>query len=111
MLLVRTEYKKGVLFVRLDGRIDNERYLNKIKWLIEEFGIRFTVLNISKINNISLNNTNSIIKYKNELKKKKHHLLICDHNPLRNSLFNKLIPKIENEIDAFSLINRKDAYG
>ena len=56
MLGVRTEYKKGVLFVRLVGRIDNEGYLKKINWLIEEIGIKFTVLNLTKISNISLEN-------------------------------------------------------
>ena len=106
MLTVRTEYKKGVLFVRLIGRIDNERYLKKINNIIEEVGIRITVLNISKLNNVSLNNINQIIKYKNKLKKKKYILLICDNNTLKNSLYKRL----KEEIEIFSLINRKDAY-
>ena len=108
---VRTEYKKGILFVRIGGRIDNELYLKKIKWLIEEFGIKFTVINITRINDVSLNNIKNIIKYKNILLKKKHLLLICDENQLRNPLFNKQIPRYKKEIDASSLINRKDAYG
>ena len=109
MLWVRTEYKKGILFVRIGGRIDNERYLEKINNLIEEIGIRFTVLNVSKLNDVSLKNINHIKKYIEELKKKERLLLICDESTLRNPLF-KRINKITNEIDAFSLINRKDAY-
>ena len=109
MLRVRTEYKKGVLFVRLDGRIDNEGYIKKINWLINEIGIKYTVLNISKINNISLNNINNLEKYIKKQKKKKRLLLLCDNKNLRNKLF-KQINKISHEIEAFSLINRKDAY-
>lgn len=109
MLAVRTEYKKGVLFVRLRGRINNENYLKKINNLIEEVGIRITVLNISKLNDVSLENINHMISCKNKLEKKKHTLLICDNNILRNSLFKK-IKKITDEIEVFSLINRKGAY-
>ena len=49
-------------------------------------------------------------KYIQKLKKKKRLLLICDESELRNPLFNKNISRIKNEIEAFSLINRKDAY-
>ena len=107
MLRVRTEYKKGVLFVRLVGRIDNEGYLERIKWIIEEFGIKFTVLNLTKLNDVSLNNINHIKKYINKLKKKKYSLLICDEKTIRNSLFNNRIPKIQKEEYAFSFIEKK----
>ena len=109
MLRVRTEYKKGVLFVRLVGRIDNEGYLDKIKWLIEEFGIKITVLNISNLNDITTKNENHMKKYIKKIIKKKHLLFICDENRLRNTILEGNIPKITNEIEAFSLI-RKDAY-
>ena len=111
MLGVRTEYKKGVLFVRLVGRIDNEGYLKKINWLIEELGIKFTVLNLTKINNISLENIENIRNYIINQGTKKRLLLICDENESRNNIINQNIPKIKNEIEAFSIINRKDVYG
>lgn len=110
MLRVRTEYRKGVLFVRLVGRIDNEGYLKEINELIEEFGIRFIVLNVTDLNDVSLTNISHMKKYIQKLKKKKRLLLICDESELRNPLFNKNISRIKNEIEAFSLINRKDAY-
>ena len=110
MLRVRTEYKKGVLFVRLKGRIDNEGYLKSINWIIEEIGIKFTVLNLTNLNDVSLKNINHIKKYIQKLKEKKRLLLICDESELRNPLFSNRMTKITNETEAFSLINRKDAY-
>ncbi len=101
MLRVRTEYRKGVLFVRLVGRIDNEGYLENVNKLVNEVGIRFIVLNISKLNDISLESIHHIIKYIKVLKKKKRLLLICDESGLWSPLF-KTIVKITSEIDAFS---------
>ena len=109
MLLVRTEYKKGVLFVRLKGRLDNEGYLEKIHDLIEEFGIRIAVLNISRLSNVSLENINYMIKWKNILKRKRHLLFICDDKDSRNSLF-RSVKKISREGDIFAFLNRKGAY-
>ena len=110
MLWVRTEYKKGVLFVRLVGRIDNEGYLKDINYLIEEIGIKFTVINITKLNDITKDNMSQIITNIKLLKKKKHLLFICDENRLKNKYFIETIPKLNHEIEAFSLIGRKGAY-
>ena len=109
MLLVRTEYKRGILFVRLDGRIDNEGYLEDIDDVIDEVGIRFIVLNISNLNDVSLTDVNHIQDYISRLEKKKRLLLICDDNGLRNSLF-KGDSRITKEIEALSFFYRKDAY-
>ena len=52
MLRVNYEYKKGVLFVRLEGSLDSRNiYLlcNSIKQIIRIGGIRYTVLNIEKV--------------------------------------------------------------
>ena len=110
MLRVRTEYKKGVLFVRLVGRIDNEGYIKKINKLIEEIGIKFIVLNITNLNDITKEDIKQMIINIEKLKKKKHLLFICDEKRLRNNYFIETIPKINNETEAFSLINRKGAY-
>ena len=104
MLWVRTEYKRGVLFVRLDGRIDNEGYINKINWLIDKIGIKYTVINLTNINNISITNIDHIYKHIQNQKRKQRLLIICDENNLRNVLFKKEIPKITREQDAFSII-------
>lgn len=103
MQSIRTEYRKGVLFIRLKGGItDNDlRYVNEI---VDNFGIRYIVLNITNLNYVSLENIGHIIKYNERILKKKKKLLICDANMRRNQIFRTIIPNIEREIDAFSLI-------
>jgi len=104
ILHISTEYRKGVFFIRLVGRIENEKYLDKINLLIEEIGISAIVLNIDKLNDVSLESIKHIINYNKRILKKKKHLLICDSNKRRNRLFKNIIPNIQSEIEAFSLI-------
>ena len=104
MLHISTEYRKGVLFIRLIGRIDNNDYLKNVNDLINNFGIKYIVLNLDNLNYVSLENIDHIMKYNNKILKKKKHLLICDSNQRRNRLFKNIIPNISSELEAFSLI-------
>lgn len=101
---ISTEYRKGVLFIRLIGRLDNSDYLKYINKLIEEIGIQYIVLNLSNVSNISLDSIGYIIRYNNKILKQKKNLFICDNTNFRNNLFEKFIPKLKCEIDAFTLI-------
>lgn len=100
---IRTEYRKGVLFIRLMGGIDDD-YLNTVNEIVDNFGIRYIVLNITNLNYVSLENISHIVNYNERILKKKKQLLICDSNIKRNRMFRNVIPNIEREIDAFSLI-------
>lgn len=104
MLQVSTEFRKGVLFVRLVGRIDNEGYLESIDSIIEKFGIQYIVLNLNDLIDVSLDSIDHIINYHKKILKKKKNLLICDSNYVRNRLFKGIIPNIRCELEAFSLI-------
>ena len=104
MLRINVEFRKGVLFVRLDGKIENDDYLEFINNLIEKIGISYIVLNIENIKYVDVNSLNHIIEYNKKILKKKKHLLICDKNINRNKIFKDSIPNINCEIDAFSLI-------
>lgn len=102
MLKINTEYYKGVLFIRLKGRFDKSLYTNTINYLINNFGINTIVLNFYNLQYISVDNINYINQENNKILKKKTKLLIID-NETRRNLFKNTI-KIDNEIDAFSLI-------
>ena len=101
MFRINTEYRKGVLFIRLKGRFDKTKY-KKINKLIDTLGINFIVLNLSELKYISLDDIKCIENQNKNILKKKKHLLIYDKE-IRNNLFNN-ITKINNEIEAFSLI-------
>jgi len=102
MLKINTEYRKGVLFIRLKGRFEHNYFLTTINYLINHFGINIIVLNLSELDYISLENIKHISDQNKNILKKKKQLLICDKK-IRNNLFNN-ITKINSEIDAFSLI-------
>ena len=101
---INTEYRKGILFIRLIGRLDNGSFLDDINKLIEEIGIMYIVLNLTKVSNVSLDSIGYIIEYNNQILKKKKHLFICDTTDIRNRLFINIIPKLNRETEAFSLI-------
>lgn len=104
MLKISTEFRKGVLFVRLAGRIDNDSYLESINNLIEDIGIRYVVLNTNNLRAIDVDSINDIIEYNKKILKDQRRLLICDANNSRKRIFSNNIQKINCEIDAFSLI-------
>lgn len=103
MLRINTEQRKGILFIRLVGRIDNAGYLDEINKIVETVGIQQIVLNIEYLSNISMESIKQITNYHKQILKKKKTLLICDKT--RNRLFKNTIPNIKHEIEAFSLIN------
>ena len=98
MSKISTEYRKGVFFVRLVGRNGNEKEIKKIFTLIDELGIHKVVLNLERIQFISLEAVKEIEKYQTKTNLKKL-LIICDQR--RNRLLN-ILPCIDREIDAFS---------
>ena len=103
MLRIDTEFRKGIFFIRLNGRIDNYENLNRVNSIIENIGIKYVVLNTSNLYVLDINVINYIISYNNEILKNKRHLMICDDNLNRKRIFNS-IPKISSEIEAFSII-------
>lgn len=99
---INVEYRRGILFVRLRGRYDNKKFIRTINYLINNLGINNIVLNLSELGDISLENIKHITKQSTCILKKKKQLLICDKE-IRCNLFKNVV-KIDNEIDAFSLI-------
>lgn len=100
---ISTEYRRGILFIRLIGRTEGNGYLNYINNIIDEFGIKYIVLNLELLKDFSLENIDHIIKYNRKILKKKTKLFICDSS-IRKGIFKNVIPNISNELEAFSLI-------
>lgn len=100
---ISMEFRKGILFIRIKRRIDNVEINTLINHLIDNIGIKIIVLNINDINYFSYKDIEHIINYQINILKKNTKLIICDGKIKGNTFFNK-IPKINREIDAFSLI-------
>lgn len=113
MLKIILEFRKGVLFVRLDGSLTKEtipRLQREVVSKIQEGGIRNVVLNLKKLENIDFKGMNAFL-YIYELCRDNHgKLLICGleenrvYEKLQKNNLLKYLVQINNEINAFEMV-------
>ena len=101
---ISTEFRKGILFIRLKRRTNNESFEDTINYLINYIGIKAIVLKTCNLEYFSLEDIEHIINCQKNILKKKAKLIICDNRITENIFFLKEIPRIKKETDAFSLI-------
>lgn len=107
------EYKKGILFLRLNGKLcKNTSNLleNYIKNMVEKVGIKYILLNFEKLDSIDSNGIMSIIETYNKYLKDNGKLMICGYEnnvkiKIENSDLPKYVYRTLNEINACNLIN------
>ena len=106
MLKINTEFRKGIMFVRINGNLNKEN-INKIDY--DDF--KYVVFNLDNLLSIDSYAINYIINYNNKITKYNGKLIICDkNNNLGNNFFKNKIPIINNEIQAFNIL-WKEKYG
>lgn len=80
MLTINTEFRKGILFVRLEGILSDDTCDN-LRILLDDIigsnNVCFVVFNIEKLNYIDLDGINLLIKYNKLLEQKKGRALVC----------------------------------
>ena len=105
MLKINTEFRKGIMFIRLNGEVDK---LNIDNVFVNDF--KYVVLNFDNLLSIDSEAIKDIIDYNNEITKNNGKLIICNKNySVFTSLF-KNIPVIDSEIKAFNIV-WKERYG
>ena len=113
MLTVGTEFRKGILFVRLKGDLNKENVdkLNKrVTSVVKDSGIRNIVFNFSNLKSIDIKGINTIL-YNYELcRNNKGRSLMCGNNDnIRKKLKKtRLINYIYETPDELSAINFKN---
>lgn len=109
MLDILFEFRRGILFIRLEGEITKNTYLkykNEIIYMIEENGIRNAVINLEKVNNIDLKGIN-ILFYTYELLRDNRGILMLSNinskieEKIIKSHLTRYVKTLENEIDSF----------
>ena len=99
MLKVNTEFRKGIMFIRLNGEVDK---LNIDNVFVNDF--KYVVLNLDNLLSIDSEAIKDIIDYNNEITKNNGKLIIVNKNyNIFTSLF-KNIPVIDSEIKAFNIV-------
>ena len=113
MLIVGTEFRKGILFVRLKGDLNKDtvyKLNSKVTQVVKESGIRNIVFNFSKLKSIDIKGINSIF-YNYELcKNHEGRSLFCGNNEnirekLKSTRLINYIYETKDELSAMKLIN------
>ena len=103
LLNILMEFRKGILFVRLEGKL-NDKTLNKFKDEVKEViinaGILYVVVNVNNLSEISKAGINEIKTLKKMIKKMKGEFFLssCAIKELK-SLVN-----LENELNVFEKV-------
>ena len=109
---IYTEYRSGILFVRLSGSLTrkNANILNKkVTNLIYKVGIRNVVFNVEKVKEIDFKGISLLLYYYELVKRNDGNVFICGENEIvKNTLkYNhvfKYIGEIKNELCAINLM-------
>lgn len=112
MLSIITEYRKGILFVRLKGSLNiNTREILKknVTDLVNKYGITNLVINLKEVKEIDLNGISEMFNNYLVIHKYAGKSFLCGLNPsidktVRNSYILNYIPEINNELNAIKVI-------
>ena len=113
MLNVGTEFRKGILFVRLKGHLNKDtinKLNKKVTNIVKENGIRNIVFNFTNLKSIDIKGINAIF-YNYELCKSNEGMsLFCGNNDkirdkLKKSRLINYVYEIKDEISAIKILN------
>ena len=113
MLNVGTEFRKGILFVRLKGHLNKDTVskLNKrVTNIVKENGIRNIVFNFTNLKSIDIKGINAIF-YNYELCKNNEGMsMFCGNNEkikdkLKKSRLINYVYEIKDELNAIRILN------
>ena len=113
MLNVGTEFRKGILFVRLRGHLNKDTInkLNKrVTNIVKDNGIRNIVFNLTNLKSIDIKGINAIFYNYEICKKNEGRSLMCGNNDnirkkLKRSRLINYIYETNNELTALKLLN------
>lgn len=113
MLKIILEFRKGILFVRLQGKLTKDTVLEfqeEVIQLIQKNGIHTVVVNIEELDELDLKGMNALLYCYESCKKNKGTALICgvSKDSIKQRLdkgrvFNYMF-QIKNELDALEKV-------
>lgn len=102
------EYNKGILFVRLDGKLTRSTSYKINNYLVPvllKHKIKYLVYNLYNLSDIDEAGIDAILNTKFAIKTNKGLIYLCEVNKNLNKKIHKLhIKKTENELSAFKVI-------
>ncbi len=112
MLKINLEFRKGILFVRLEGRLIQKtvnKFNHEVIDMIKVNGIRNVVINISKLKEIDLKGINRLFYNYEICRDNKGKLIIVGNeseimNKLKKSHLLNYTKEVNSELDVFDLV-------
>ena len=114
MLDINMEFRKGILFIRLIGVL-NEKTISKLEEevteLVLENGIRNLVFNLEEVISIDVKGINALLKNYKICKKNDGKTLVCnlDNSLVKHRIYNsrllKYMYEASDEISAINVLN------
>lgn len=103
MLKINMEYRKGILFVRLKGWL-NEITINDFDKVLTDFiqkqGIKYIVFNLQKLERMDIYGKRGLVKILKMVKDNQGLGYLCGKRIINDECFNYL----DNELKVYSLI-------
>ena len=114
MLDIDMEYRKGILFVRLAGVLD-ETTASKINIdvskIINKGGIKYLVYNVENLQSINIDGINAMLDNYNTISNNNGKVVVCGLNNnlvkhrIQNSRLLNYLSETSNELTALNMIN------
>ena len=114
MLEINMEFRKGILFIRLIGALDEKtapKLDREVTELVEEHGIRNLVFNLEEVTSIDIKGINALIENYKVCKKNDGKTLVCNldnslvKHRIHNSRLLKYMYEASDEISAINVLN------
>lgn len=113
MLNVGTEFRKGILFVRLKGHLNKdtiEKLNKRVTRIVKDGGIRNIVFNFTNLKSIDIKGINTIFYNYELIKQNEGRSLMCGNNDkirkkLKNSRLVNYIYETPDELSAIKILN------
>jgi stage II sporulation protein AA (anti-sigma F factor antagonist) len=112
MLDIIFEFRRGILFVRMNGVLSKNTYLkykDEVLFMIKENGIRNVVLNLENVNEIDLKGINALFYTYELVRDNNGYLMISNINKniekrISKSHLLKYVNTLNHEIESFSKV-------
>ncbi len=108
MLRMDMEYSKGILFVRLDGKLNRKttyKINNSLLTILLKHKIKYLVYNLYNLVDIDEDGIDALLNTKAAIKQNGGLIYVCEVNKILNKAISKLkIKKIDNELIAYKVI-------
>lgn len=108
MLKMDMEYSKGILFVRLDGKLNRRttyKINNSLLTILLKYKIKYLVYNLYNLVDIDEDGIDALLNTKDAIKQNGGLIYVCEVSKMLNKAISKLrIKKIDNELIAYKVI-------